>query len=127
MLEQERANDGQYTTWVALDPIAAGRAEAPRVIGCVSLHQVGPIGAIHFLRVAPAWHSHGVDRELLAAALRAARLWTLRPVAIAAPGETDWLRLLEQTGFRRGGIIPWFERDAAAGGPGAGDGAEALA
>lgn len=97
-IQLERLNDPQYDGFVAL------LDDEP--VGVVSVYQVGEIGRLCDLYVAPGRRRRGVATALLGHAIQTARRWGLHPICmqVAAPNAAA-RSLVQQTGFEPGDTI----------------------
>ncbi len=102
-LQLERLNDPQYDAFVALD------GDEP--VGMISLLQVGQIGRLCDLYVRKEHRRRSAARQLLHAALSAARRWALHPVVAAVEDRNEaGAGLLCGAGFAEAGRIVSFCR-----------------
>lgn len=102
-IQLERLNDPQYDAFVGLD------GDAPVAMG--ALMQVGAIGRVCDLYVAPEARGRGFGREMLASLLQTALRWALHPVcARAAAQDAAAAALLESAELRACGRIATFVR-----------------
>jgi len=105
-MHAERLDDPQY------EPLVALLDERPA--GIAALFQVGPIGRICDVWVAPAARRRGVARGLVTHAVRTAVRWALRPLcAASAEDDAAGRGLLAATGFTEFGTMTHFERPGA--------------
>jgi GNAT superfamily N-acetyltransferase len=105
-VQLERLNDPQYDGFVAL------LDDEP--VGIAAVFQVGEIGRICDLYVAPSQRQRGAARALLSYAVVTARRWGLQPICAQVDAENDGGRaLLAKLGFQESGAVVSFWRPDA--------------
>lgn len=102
----ERLNEPQYDAFVAL----VGDEPA----GVISLLQVGEIGRVCDLHVAPAWRRKRIASALLQYAVKTAQRWLLRPVCAGVRAENAAaLAVFRQAGFSEADSLVSYEAPGA--------------